>query len=101
MIPYDLTPEAEEDLKGIIRYTIRQWGTDQAQRYANLLESGFRQIAEGKAVSRTFSQNYPELRVTGCEHHYIFYLPRSPRPLIIAVLHERMDLVSRLKNRLE
>jgi plasmid stabilization system protein ParE len=101
MTAYDLTPEAEEDLKDIIRYTIRQWGTEQGQRYANLLSSGLNRIAENKAVSRTFSQKYPELRVTRCEHHYIFYLPRSPRPLIIAVLYERMDLLSRLQNRLE
>ena len=100
MIPYDLTPDAEADLKSIFRYTIKQWGKDQAQRYADLLEAGFRRIAAGQAVTRIFSENYPELRVTKCEHHYIFYLPCSPRPVIIAILHERMDLISRLQNRL-
>ena len=100
----DLTLEAESDLKSILRYTIEQWGVEQAQHYADLLEVGFRKIASQKAASRTFSEVYPQIRVTKCEHHYIFYLPQQPtssRPLILAVLHERMDLVSRLKSRLE
>jgi plasmid stabilization system protein ParE len=33
MISYDLTTEAEEDLKSIIRYTLQQWGRDQARRW--------------------------------------------------------------------
>ncbi len=101
MVSYDLTPEAEEDLKNIIRYTIEQWGLEQAQRYVYLLESGFQKIADETAISRTFSQKYPDVYVTKCEHHFIFYLRRSSRPLIIAILHERMDLVNRLKGRLE
>jgi plasmid stabilization system protein ParE len=101
MVSYDLTPEAEEDLKDIIRYTIEQWGLEQAQRYADLLEIGCQKIADETVISRTFSQKYPDVFVAKCEHHFIFYLRRSPRPLIIAFLHERMDLVNRLKNRLE
>lgn len=104
MNAYDLIPEAEADLRSILRYTIEQWGVEQAQHYADLLEAGFHKIATKKAASRTFSEVYPQVRVTKCEHHYIFYLPQQPtssRPLIIAVLHERMDLVSRLKSRLE
>ena len=46
MVSYDLTPEAEEDLKGIIRYTIEQWGIEQARHYADLLEAGCQKIAD-------------------------------------------------------
>jgi len=51
MLPYELTPQSEEDLKGIARYTLKQWG-------------------------------------------------KKP-PVIIAVLHERMDMLVRLINRLD
>lgn len=71
MVPYDLTPAAEADLRDIVRYTLRQWGARQAQRYVRLLEAGLRMIAEGRAVSRTFSERYPQVWVTRCEHHYI------------------------------
>jgi hypothetical protein len=104
MIPYDLTPEAEDDLKNIIRYTIEQWGIEQAQHYAHLLETAFYTIANNQTISRTFSKTYPQIKVKKCEHHYIFYLPPQQelsRPVIVAILHERMDLVSRLKGRLE
>ena len=36
-----------------------------------------------------------------CEHHYAFALPREGAPaLIVAILHERMDLMTRLAERL-
>jgi plasmid stabilization system protein ParE len=38
---------------------------------------------------------YPGLRMTRCEHHYIFCLPRKNAPaLIVAIFHERMDLMA-------
>jgi len=44
---------------------------------------------------------YPALRMLDCEHHYVFCLPRKRAPaLIVALLHERMDLMVRLADRL-
>jgi len=101
MLPYELMPAAEADLREIARYTLRQWGERQAQRYASLLEACFQGIAQNSVLSRTFSERYPQVRVTRCEHHYIFYLfPEGMRPRIIAVLHENMDLVARVRRRL-
>lgn len=39
------------------------------------------------------------IRIHRCEHHYIVWL-YGDRPVIIAILHERMDFVLRLKDRL-
>ena len=101
MLPYELTPAAEADLRDIARYTLRQWGERQAQRYVRLLEAGSRRIAEGRAVSKTFLERYPQVWVTRCEHHYMFYLhPEGQKPRILAVLHENMDLLARLGERL-
>jgi len=45
---------------------------------------------------------YPALRMVHCEHHYIFCLPRDDAPvLVVAIFHERMDLMTRLVERLE
>ncbi|WP_031433637.1 type II toxin-antitoxin system RelE/ParE family toxin [Methylomarinum vadi] len=102
MLTYELTAAAEEDLRTIARYTLKEWGETQLWRYADLLEKRMEAIAEGAAHSRTFSKRFPEVWVTRCEHHYIFYLhPQGRVPQIIAVLHEKMDLVQRLKHRLE
>ena len=101
MPSYELTPAAEADLREIARYTLRQWGTRQQQRYANLLAECFRRIAKGRVRPRTFSEQYPQVRVTRCQEHYVFYLhPEGQNPLIVAVLHGRMDLLARLGERL-
>ena len=101
MLPYELTPAAEADLREIARYTLRQWGERQAQHYASLLEACFQDVARNSVLSRTFSERYPQVRVTRCEHHYIFYLsPEGMRPRIIGVLHENMDMVARIRSRL-
>jgi toxin ParE1/3/4 len=101
MIPYTLTPAAEGDLREIARYTRRQWGEAQSRRYARTLAACFRRLAAGEVVQHTFSDRFPDLFVTRCEHHYIFYLlPEEHKPRILAVLHERMDLLARLRDRL-
>ena len=101
MRPYGLTPAAAADLRSIARHTLRQWGARQQQRYARELEACCKQIGERTAISRTFSERNPGVRVMHCRHHYIFFTsPGESRPLIIAVLHERMDLPARLKSRL-
>jgi toxin ParE1/3/4 len=102
MPPYELTPAAEADLEEIAEYTLREWGVEQQMRYAELLEAGFRHIADGSTISRQFSERYPQVLVTRCEHHYVFYImPEGITiPRIIAVLHKRMDMLARLRNRL-
>ncbi len=99
---YQLTEDADADLEGIIRYTLSQWGVEQARLYTDKLHRCFENIAAEKTASRQFSEKYPQARVTHCEHHYVFYLELEGKPpRIFAVLHERMDLLARLKDRLE
>jgi toxin ParE1/3/4 len=102
MLPYVLTRSTEDDLRVIARYTLKQWGKKQSLHYASLLEARFLEIANRASFSRPFSECLPQVQVTRCEHHYIFYIhPEGKRPCIIAVLHERMDIVARLKDRLD
>ncbi len=39
MSSYDLTLAAEEDLRGIWRYTYETWGADQAEKYLDQIEA--------------------------------------------------------------
>ena len=99
---YQLAHEADNDLLGIVRYTIKTWGEEQAERYADTLRSCFEAIARGKVRPRELLKSRPDLLVTRCEHHYIFYRFREGQvPLIIAVLHKNMDLLKRLRARLD
>jgi len=99
--PYVLTAAAEADLRATIRYTRQQWGEAQVRAYMEKLERGIARLAAGQGIFKDLGALYPALRMAHCEHHYIFCLQRenSP-PLIVAILHERMNLVTRLADRL-
>ena len=101
MTAYILTAEAESDLRSVIRYTRAQGGAAQVRRYVSGLERGIANLAEGKGPFKDMSALYPALRMARCQHHYVFCLPRENAPaLIVAILHERMDLMKRLVDRL-
>lgn len=98
---YLLTEAAEADLRDIIRYTRKKWGQAQVRRYIASLEQGMVRLASLEGAYRDMSSIYPDLRMAHCEHHYVFCLPRQTAPaLIVAILHERMDLLVRLADRL-
>jgi plasmid stabilization system protein ParE len=99
---YVLTAAAEVDLRGIIRYTRNRWSDAQARRYIAKLEQGIARLAAGQGSFRDMSALFPALRMAHCEHHYVFCLPREEAPpLIVAIFHERMDLMARLADRLK
>ncbi len=72
-------------------------GARQQRRYASLLEARSRALAQRRIVPRPFSPAYPDVFVSHCEHHYIFYLhPEGQKLRIFAVFHEYMDILARL-----
>jgi toxin ParE1/3/4 len=100
VVLYELTEAAEADIYAIARYTITTWGVEQARRYEVILESHFRAIGSQKARTRVVFKHRPELLVSRIQHHYVFHLFRKNQcPLILAVLHENMDLMKQLSQR--
>ena len=98
---YLLTAAAEADLRGIVRYTRKEWGAAQVRRYVATLEQGIARLVAGQGAFKDMSAIYPTLRMAHCEHHYVFCLPREDAPaLVVAILHERTDLMARLADRL-
>ena len=102
MTGYVLTAAAESDLRGIVRYTRKQWGDAQVRRYIATLEQGIASLADGRGLFKDMSSLFPALRMERYKHHYVFCLPREGAPaLIVAIFHERMDLMTRLADRLK
>jgi len=97
---YRLTSGAESDTEQILRYTLRKWGAKQAARYAAQLETCLDQIATCQVQGRTFSERHPDVRSYRCGHHYIFFIWQGEIILVLAVLHESMDLIRHLGNRI-
>jgi plasmid stabilization system protein ParE len=100
MRPYSLSEEAEADLESILGYTARQWGLQQAERYAEALEQAFILMAKGHTPLARPLPNLPDVVVFRCQHHYVFAQPRRGRVVILAILHENMDFMRHLHKRL-
>ena len=102
MAEYALASEAENDLLEIGRYTAHTWGLEQTERYLSKLDEHFLAIVEGRVQARVFVEDRPDLLYSHCEHHYVFSARDDVRGVfILAVFHENMDLMVRLKERLE
>lgn len=99
MRPVDLTTTAEEDLTRIWGHTYETWGFDQAEKYYDQIVACCEAIGRGEARSKIIDGLANVIRVHRCEQHYIFFLVQE-RPVVLAILHGRMDFVARLQERL-
>jgi toxin ParE1/3/4 len=96
-----LSADAQRDLEGIRKYTERNWGIEQARQYRAQLRACAARLVAKPGAGKDLAAVMPGLRAIRCQHHYIFcaFSPADP-PLIIAILHERMDLLARIAERL-
>ncbi len=100
--PYRLTRGAAEDIRSIVRYTRQTWGQAQCREYVQRIENAATKLARGQGIFRVRNDLLPGLRVCQVGHHILFCLPQPGKPaLILAVLHERMDIIARLRQRLD
>jgi toxin ParE1/3/4 len=97
---YRLASGAESDVRQILEYTLEKWGAKQAATYAASLESAIEKLASGEIYGREFSKTLPDIRVLRCEHHFIFFQFSETALLVLAILHQQMDLTKRIRDRL-
>lgn len=99
--PYVVSKGAAADLRDITKYTLANWGEAQCRTYIAELEKMAVAVAKGEGVFKDMSSLLPGLRMATSGKHCIFCMPQAGAPsVILAVLHERMDLMARLKSRL-
>ncbi|OWV39202.1 type II toxin-antitoxin system RelE/ParE family toxin [Mameliella alba] len=97
---YRFTRDALEDLLAIWLYTDERWGEEQADRYQDELHDACQRVADGEGFTSEV-EGKPEVRYHHCGRHFIFYVQSKSEVVVIAVLHERMDLPARLAKRLK
>lgn len=99
--PYVLSNGAAADLREITRYTLAHWGEAQCRSYVAKLEAKAEALARGRGAFKDMSSVLPGLRAALAGKHYIFCMPRQGEPaVILAILHQKMDILARLKSRL-
>jgi hypothetical protein len=59
----------------------------------------FDRIAQERISTKSLAGIPKHLRSVCCQHHYVFFMPGNP-VIIIGILHEKMDFLARLANRI-
>ncbi len=97
---YVLSREAKKDLEEIWIYTFENWSLKQADRYINLISSRFKHLIENPTLGKDYSQIRKGYFRSHIKSHYIFYKINRRKNIIeiIRVLHERMDIETRLND---
>jgi toxin ParE1/3/4 len=106
-----LTLAADKDLAAIARYTLRHFGPDQKEVYAELVERAFAMLLEnpqrpsslsrqelGRDV-RSFHLALAAGRRRGASH-VVYYLGREQEVVILRVLGDEMEPRSRIRKAL-
>ena len=95
---YKLTLSAREDVRNILRRSVENWGKLHATKYTEKLSDCLKRIGDGNIQSKRIDE-IPDLYMARCEPHNVFFLRGKPVQ-VVAVLHERMDCLKHLKERL-
>lgn len=97
MSSYQLTQSAEHDLWEIWNYTYDMWGETQADHYLSEIKDACITIVGNPDVGRVQYPLHRHVRVYRCNKHYIFYKTEIDVVTVLAILHEKMDAVRRVR----
>ena len=101
MADFELAEEADQDLFSIARYTDRNWGRKQAEKYRKQLIQHFAALVARDVLEKAAFKHRDDFRISRCEHHYVFFVrDENENVLILAILHKNMDLIARFRERL-
>lgn len=90
MPSYKYTPEARDELKNILDYTIKNWGKAQANKYLDGLEELAGNLAKNPNLGKKRDSLQKGLLSFRYQSHVLYYLKRKGGIIVVHVLHERM-----------
>jgi toxin ParE1/3/4 len=95
---YRISVKATLDIESIWLYTLVNWSEAQANHYINLIFSEINTIAQNPEFGTNYGSIRKKYRCYKVKSHPIFYkVYLINKPIeIIRILHERMDVESRL-----
>ena len=97
-LPYVITKKAIADLEEIWLYTAGTWSVTQADRYYSLIVDEIGYICKNPATGHSMDHVRKGYRASKVKSHLIFYRVINDTVEIIRILHERMDIDSRLSD---
>ena len=82
---------ASQDLKAIFKYSLENFGQQQAQNYLSQFQSHFALLLVNSEMAQDVSHIRAETRRSVCSEHIIYYSATHDTLIILRVLHGRQD----------
>jgi toxin ParE1/3/4 len=86
-----LNPAARRDVRSILLYTARHWGSTQRDDYRALMDRAVASISENPQIGRARDDISPGIHSYRVGQHIIFYRIAGDTVRVVRILHERMD----------
>jgi len=83
---------ARRDLADIARYTEREWGARQRERYLAEIEARLRELRRNPGLGAERGDIRPDCRSLVVVSHVVFYREAEDAVEILRVLHHGMDV---------
>ncbi len=98
MSGFTLSNKAASDVKEIGRYTQKEWGREQRNRYLAILDACFRSLAANPLMGKDCGEIRNGYRKHSTGSHVIFYRQTTNDTIeIVRILHKRMDIEHQLQ----
>ncbi|MGV3491692.1 MAG: type II toxin-antitoxin system RelE/ParE family toxin [Devosia sp.] len=94
---FRLSPAAAADIEAIWDYTAQQWDRVQADRYVRAIEERIVGLAEGRIPARSAEDIRPAYFKCAAGSHMIYFRRDANELEIIRILHQSMDMETRLR----
>lgn len=99
MAHYRLTPDAKSDLIEIRRFTTKQWGVAQSQKYLSEFRQTIRLLAETPSLGRSRPDVGSDVLSFLQVSHIIYYVLHEQQLVVFGVLYKRMVPLNHLSER--
>lgn len=93
------TDAARRDFRSIQRYSLRTWGKDQRDAYAEVLMAKMQELTQYPALGPSLEGEPAGLRYRPVEDHVIYYRIGVDVISIVRILHKRRDVARLLEGR--
>jgi toxin ParE1/3/4 len=94
---YRIKAKAQKDLDEIFLYTRKNYGLDKAEIYVQNILNTFKILGDEPAMAPLDDELSKDLRKFPIQKHIVFYRIRKNYIDIIRVLHQKMDIKSKIE----
>lgn len=93
---YRISKLALKDLDKIWLYTLNKWSSSQANKYFNEIIKGINLICRNPEIGKSIDELKSNHRILKIKAHLIVYKREKNEILVDRILHENMDIKSKI-----